>query len=167
MHQQLMKKSKNSTANLERSGNHKKDTHLANVRTTSQRPTLNDGQERARKAPAPKYSLKTPSPCSTFCKLRWTWGWLSEPQSLVAGKIGKLPWSWNHGTLWFIENYTWIPWIWMNISGWHRGPVCQWKSYTIIFTCQTLILKRSLVRKLLSYGLLNNRRIRKKRNTKE
>ena len=28
MHQQLMKKSKNSTANLERSGNHQKNTHI-------------------------------------------------------------------------------------------------------------------------------------------
>ena len=60
-----------------------------------------------KKAPF-KCSLKTPSPCRTFCKLRRTWGWLSEPQAFVTRKIGKLPWSWNHGTLQCIAKYVWI-----------------------------------------------------------
>ncbi len=54
-----------------------------------------------KKAPSSKCSLKTPSPCRTFRKLRWTWGWLSEPQSLVTRKIRKYH---DHGTIILLQN---------------------------------------------------------------
>ena len=61
-----------------------------------------------KKAPSPKCSLKTPSPCRTFPKLRRTWGWLSEPQSLVTGQTRQYH---DHG---IIERNAW-----QNIHGSH------------------------------------------------
>ena len=40
-----------------------------------------------KKAPLPPCSLKTPSPCKTFRKLRWAWRCFFEPQALVTPKI--------------------------------------------------------------------------------
>ena len=87
MHQQLMKKSK-SWLNLKETEIAKMTAHRANVKSTCQRPTLNDGPgEKHKKAPSPKCWLKTP--CRTFRKLRWASGSVSEPQALVTQKIWK------------------------------------------------------------------------------
>lgn len=66
-----------------------------------------------RKAPLPPCSLETPSPCRTFCKLRWTWGWLSEPQTLVTRKTENYH---DHGTLYNCKIHI-HP---MDISAWHQ-----------------------------------------------